>query len=417
MSAAAVPPAHLRGAREARSVLEQLRAETDRFSAQLRALEAHPGYRRLRSTNTTGATLRAWERAQAVTDEISVQLQACRATVDRAGSLLARRARVGRDDLALLTQVLLGPVDLPAQLAGAGDRLGMAALMAQMRAAHDEVLATVDTVETEYSALQAGLARLEQLLVVVRNRVEALAFRDDATADLVEGLDRELAEVRPVVLADPLGGVEGTDDESAGGQPGRLRRLGIAVDNALAYVTALSRQQGELISLIERLRQQVAEVETVEQQCRVAENEMRARILAPDPPDSAEYAGPALRRRLAQLDRQRLDGRWSRLSDLARDLDRGCAGALSAATARRAVAASLLDQRDELRGRLESYRAMAIGYGYAEDLDLADEYERSYQLLWSAPCDLDRAVAGVARYQQAVIQRTERDGQHGRTAG
>jgi hypothetical protein len=61
-----------------------------------------------------------------------------------------------------------------------------------------------------------------------------------------------------------------------------------------------------------------------------------------------------------------------------------------------------LARRDELRGLIGAYRAMAARHGHAEDAKLHDEYERARAVLWSAPLDLDRAAGAVAAYEHAV---------------
>ncbi|HSV66954.1 MAG TPA: serine protease [Mycobacteriales bacterium] len=65
----------------------------------------------------------------------------------------------------------------------------------------------------------------------------------------------------------------------------------------------------------------------------------------------------------------------------------------------------LLARRGDLRGRLDSYKAMAADHDLAEDLRLAGLYRKAWELLWWAPCDLSVADAAVGRYAQAVRQR------------
>ncbi len=67
-------------------------------------------------------------------------------------------------------------------------------------------------------------------------------------------------------------------------------------------------------------------------------------------------------------------------------------------TARSAVAA-----RDELRGRLDAYRAKAQAVGQGEDLELHRLYVDALDLLFSAPCDLVAAGALVTAYQRSIV--------------
>jgi hypothetical protein len=61
-----------------------------------------------------------------------------------------------------------------------------------------------------------------------------------------------------------------------------------------------------------------------------------------------------------------------------------------------------LQERDDLRGLLGSYRHRASANGLAEDAALEDKYQAAHTVLWSAPCDLRQARALVAEYQRAV---------------
>jgi len=61
-----------------------------------------------------------------------------------------------------------------------------------------------------------------------------------------------------------------------------------------------------------------------------------------------------------------------------------------------------LHARDDLRGLLGAYQTRAARAGLAEDPELTEAYWAARELLWSAPCDLDKARALVDHYQHAV---------------
>ena len=70
--------------------------------------------------------------------------------------------------------------------------------------------------------------------------------------------------------------------------------------------------------------------------------------------------------------------------------------------------------RDELRGRLESYRAMAGAHGAAEDATLTELYERAHDALHTAPADLKVAAPLVVQYMAAVRARAQGRNDQGR---
>lgn len=89
------------------------------------------------------------------------------------------------------------------------------------------------------------------------------------------------------------------------------------------------------------------------------------------------------------------------MADLGK-LERDAAEALDAGRLAESAAADLVAQRDELRGRVTAYQAMAIRLGRAEDIELSALYRAARDLLWRAPCALPAATLAVLRYQQAL---------------
>ena len=61
-----------------------------------------------------------------------------------------------------------------------------------------------------------------------------------------------------------------------------------------------------------------------------------------------------------------------------------------------------LDDRDDLRGLLQSFRDKAAAHGLGENRDLEPLYRQAESYLWAAPCDLAAARPLVDRYVAAV---------------
>jgi hypothetical protein len=78
--------------------------------------------------------------------------------------------------------------------------------------------------------------------------------------------------------------------------------------------------------------------------------------------------------------------------------------ALRADAERLSVSASEpMAMRQELRGRLDAYRAKAYSLGRGEDTFLDRLYRAAREVLYSAPCDLAGAERRLAAYQTAVL--------------
>jgi Na+/phosphate symporter len=110
-----------------------------------------------------------------------------------------------------------------------------------------------------------------------------------------------------------------------------------------------------------------------------------------------------LHERLTALDQLRKEHRWSELITAVTDLEQAADTSLEKARAvHRAVKDEPLERREELRGLLKSYQAMTREQGRAELPLLVELYQRAYDLLWTAPCDLRKAEAAAMRYVSAA---------------
>ncbi|GLW95164.1 hypothetical protein [Actinokineospora globicatena] len=98
-------------------------------------------------------------------------------------------------------------------------------------------------------------------------------------------------------------------------------------------------------------------------------------------------------------------GHWSAVAERVDAVDAMINAASESLAVTRARATGLLERRDELRGRLGVYLAMAVRVGLAEDPELAAAHRDAHRLLWTAPCDLAEATVAVTTYQNAVIRR------------
>jgi hypothetical protein len=112
---------------------------------------------------------------------------------------------------------------------------------------------------------------------------------------------------------------------------------------------------------------------------------------------------------VAELDRLRERAEadpalWRQLATEVSTVEAAVARARVEADQRRALADGLIARRDELRGRLEAYRAKASARGRAEDERLADLFTHAHQLLYTAPCDLRAATRAVHAYQSGLAE-------------
>src|SRR5262249_990597 len=145
----------------------------------------------------------------------------------------------------------------------------------------------------------------------------------------------------------------------------------------------------------------IALVETAEHEAVEAQDRVLAKIASPALPGLPAFS-VALRDRLAALEGLRNEGRWVERTTRAPELEQPPANALDQARETTGLITGLLDRRDELRGRLDAYKAKAGRLGLAEDTALTELHQRAQDLLWTSPCDLRQATVALADYQQAI---------------
>jgi hypothetical protein len=135
------------------------------------------------------------------------------------------------------------------------------------------------------------------------------------------------------------------------------------------------------------------------------------KIAAPGlPPVPA--AAAVLRSRAGELERLAADAKWTDLADALDLADQSAHRARDRAGELQGLADGLLARRDELRGRLEAYRAKAQAKGFGEHGELTNRYNAARGLLFTAPCDLRGATRAVMAYQQTLAALTEESSRH-----
>jgi hypothetical protein len=251
-------------------------------------------------------------------------------------------------------------------------------------------------------------------------RRQASLVSDDALNIALSAAEASLAQLRGVLNSDPLalyveaphlaGPRSGAQPAGAlhleapgrGGQVdtaplGRLRQQAAA---AAGRAAELARLRADADARIAVAATAVAAAREAWQDAMAARQQASAKIAAVLPP-APEVAG--LADRLAVLDGLRAAGRWTRLASELDVIEKQAATSTTQCREAEHEAAALLDQRDELRGLLDAYRARAARLGAIEDPELEARYARARELLWTAPCDLSAAADAVTGYQQSVL--------------
>ncbi|MCL2582359.1 MAG: hypothetical protein FWE35_07880 [Streptosporangiales bacterium] len=375
-------------------------AERDAVQANLLELEASFGKRMLDGVALTGVTRQRWESAETALRELWETFTAYTAVIDRLAEL-ARHPAPGRERelRALLSgrPVTLTRVPAPLQRRDLADtgRLDLTlggAVSAMRRAftAVTEVTAAAEAVWTEMAGRLDPVA--EQ---VARARPLLAGLDDDALAASFGDAEARLEALRGQLNADPLALWTGHRADTTA-----ATRLGEQVAALAPRIAELDRLRREAGVRIEALRA-VAGSARAERAALVDTASRAAARVTGVPEVPPGVPGPPLED-LAAL---AAAGRWTRL---AAELDRRESELERSRTQTRdteRIVAALLDQRSELRGLLDAYKAKAARLAGSEDPELGEKYQYARDLLWTAPCDLAAAAAAVTGYQQAILAR------------
>jgi hypothetical protein len=398
---------------DADRILAGLTASRDRIAASMYTVDTHPVRARLEAGKVTGETDRIRRALSGEVDKLWVRFGLLRDLVERATTLRAS-GRAGEAELeSLLTRpvVLLDADGLPADPAegtAAARTLTLTDFAAWTDSGCAAALEQLAGIEKAQATLTTQFARVAAGVDEVAALAESLG-----EVGAAEPLRAAYAEIEALDLSDPLTAAPG--GVVTGAAQRRLEALSqrcVKAKESLAAVVAardgFTARRAALGSLVDAV--DTAEQAVVQAQARAAEK-IATPGLAPAP-----HAATVLRGQLKQLDEAATAAQWRRVAADLSTMESLARDALQAALQGRAAADGLIERRDELRGRLEAYRAKANASGLAENTLLAPVHAQAHALLFTAPCDLRAATRAVHAYQTSLAgllgtsERSPRDG-------
>ncbi|GAA4208935.1 hypothetical protein [Actinocatenispora rupis] len=374
----------------------------DRLAGTMYAIDAHPAVLLLRGGTVTGVTRRRRDALEPRITVLWAHFSAVGDLLEAARGVRGRRGRLGDDDLVELTALLREPVipldadGLPADGTGrpVHERVCLVDMLPRLTTEADALLAELSTVDAAAAALATALAPLSDELGRIRSTATDLG-----EPGLVAGPAAAYEALRDEILSDPLGAApDGTPPASV---TDRITALRTELHSVRAAVEQLDALRAGYPAERARLTDLLATVAEAETAAGGAYRVVAEKIADPGLPAAPASAGP-LGSRFDELDRLHATRSWRRLGAAARGLERDITEARTRAAELRAAADGLLARRDELRGRLDAYRAKAARLGLLEDTDLARRHTAAQTLLYTAPCDLPAATRAVFAYQQAL---------------
>jgi hypothetical protein len=343
----------------------------------------------------SGETARRW-----------AEIAATRAALFRAHHELsdvveqAARART-RDLQALLDGPSVVRSDVTRPLAERGlldgsrrvERCSPEQLLAEMDVAFADVRVVIATVQAAWSDAIAWTARSRTRIDELRADAGAL---DQQLPAVLDALAREVDAVAEAALADPLGGTSAP----AAGIDVRLA----GAEEALASARAVRDDWTGQLAAARRL---LADLSTTIAASDAVAARAGAGIAGVSPEPGADPSDDLAGRLDAIAATAGAIG-WSDLGAALADWRRHVQAASDVAAARAAALQTSLDERDELRARLDAYEAKAATLGLLEDPELGDRHRRAHDALYTAPTDLAGAALLVEQYRDQLRGRARR---------
>jgi hypothetical protein len=394
--------------------LARLEAAATAIAANLVDLDGSPARKDLDKGPLTGRTAAAWADAAGALTQLwdgygllTDLIARARAVRDRKRLNDAERAEYAH--LVLGGSITLSTTTVPlAQrgLLGPGEvstTCTPAALLSAMEAAFATAVGVATRAGDVWQRLLPVAAEATAALATVRR------LTGTETPTLAEA-DRRLAAFTAALASDPLGCDEGD-----------LAAARTLIDRADAERTSADELREHLTRRLADAHRLTDEVGGAERAARAAINAVIGRfadadiagLARADPADAAPDLQPHLRTDLrpdlAAIEALAHAGHWSLVSPRLHDWTRLARERLAGLREVTARNTGMLAARNELRGRLDAYRAKALRRGLAEDVTLGPLAERAMAALYTAPCDLDAARAAVHAYQDALT--TTLDGQ------
>jgi chromosome segregation ATPase len=390
---------------QAQAAANSASAERDTIQANLLELDGSFGKRLLAGATLTGRSRDAWDQASASLATLWDTFTAYSAVIDRAAQIVAAPGRIPAPRLEEAATLLTGPsVRLTRAIAPLSQReltsggqtsLTLQATVREMRSAFSQVATVLTAAETVWNEISDGIRQVTTEVETAKRQLPGLG--DDELAGAVTRAETSLNELRELLNTDPLSLWSGNQADRSG-----LERLRQEAAAATAQVAQLARVRDAADQRLAEVAAAVAAATQAHSDATVARERAASRIILVAENSSLPDVS-VLARRVEGLPSLRTSGRWTRLAselDLigkqAATVSQQCRDAEQAAT-------GLIEQRNELRGLLDAYRAKAGGTGGAENAELDQRYTEAKDLLWTAPCDLAAAHAAVNNYQQAVL--------------
>jgi hypothetical protein len=370
------------------------------MTANLFELENDPNRKVLDQAALTGVTAERWGGAGRSLAQLWQWFTQFKDVVERAATMRGSKGRINPAQLAQVDQLLGGPsIELSAEQIPLSRRALLGPSETSVHCRPDELL---NLMSQSFDQVKAVVAATGEAWSVLLPRLE----QDESSLGEIEKLAASFGETHVPELAGARGRIDDLSTRLANDPLSIDVSVLVPLETALAAVKRdleeLGRLRADLAPRLDQARERLARLHRTMAEARAAHEDVVAKIASSSaPPPLAP--DPDLVRRLDRITALGAGNEWRaarhELAEWTTRTDDMIGQAERVLAANRAP----IDERAELRGRLEAYRAKANSLGRAEDAALAAQYDRAHDVLYTAPTDLASAAELVRCYQQAIV--------------
>lgn len=380
-------------------------AERDTIQANILELDGSFGKRLLAGATLTGQSRDAWERVSGTLSRLWETFTAYSAVIDRASEIVNAPGRIQAARVGEAASLLNGPSVLMTRAikplsqreltSGGQTKVSLQATVREMRGAFSEVASVLTAAENVWNEISDGIRQVTSDIETAKRQLPGLDGLELAGSLTVA--ENSLRQLRDQLNSDPLTFWTGGSVDTS-----RLNRLRQEASAAVTQVNELARVRANADQRLAEIAAAIAQAQQAWQDATVARQHAAERVAAPEGNPLPDVSW--LVRRMSGVTELKTSGRWTRLATELDAVDKQAANVLRRCREAEQAATGLVEQRDQLRGLLDAYRAKAGGLGAAENAELDQRYQQAKDLLWTAPCDLAAATAAVNGYQQAILR-------------
>jgi cell division septum initiation protein DivIVA len=377
----------------------RLRAAVDLISANLIEFEQDPNRELIDGASLQGTSAVRWAEATAELTQIWQWHHRLGTYLDELGKRRGTRPRLSADQENELARYLQSPTIVLSQ-----NEVPVALrplLTPSMSATHCTADELLDAMSKSYEQARQVLVAIagawDMAPRVQRARASLDAARARSTPEartVLDALQSRVDLLSEALVFDPLS-VDLDDVESI---QHRIDELDRELHDAAVLRRELDERFAKARTLCDEVERAVAAAEE-------ANREVATKIADPTVPSPAALTASPLPD-LAKVELLATQGRWREANDGLRLWSAGADDLLRAALECAAANRAPIEARNELRARLDAFRAMVRRLGLTEDLHLDTLYMQAKDALYTAPTDLVHAGMLVQTYRDAMPRRT-----------